>query len=102
MPVSDNEEREKQTARVYHGVSGLINHQGVSITQSGDTIIAGEDNRKDVYQLDENNETEAMHKRLADSTVILTSKNSLTKQADGTFHLEVKPFRRSFLPPSEN
>lgn len=102
MPTSNNEEREKQVTKVYHSVSGLVNDQGVAITQTGDTIISGEDDRKDVYQLDENNETEAIQKRLAESTVILTNKDSLTEQADGTFHLAVSPFRRSFFPPCEN
>lgn len=101
MPNSNNEEREKRMAEVYHSGTGLLNDQGIAINKSGDEIIAGEDDRKDFFELDDQGETEALQKRLADSTVILTSKSSLTEQEDGTFRLDVRPFRRSSFLPCE-
>ncbi len=101
MPNTTNEEREKRMAEIYHSDTGLLNNEGIAINKTGDEIIAGEDDRKDFFELDDQVEVEAMQKRFADSTVILTNKSNLTEQEDGTFHLAVGPFRRQLYPPCE-
>lgn len=94
--ATSNEEREKKIAEIYHSNTGLPNVDGVSVPNSGDEIVHGDDDRKDVFRLDE---SEALQRRLVDSTVILTDKDDLSEQDDGTFRLTVRPFRRAGRPP---
>lgn len=94
--TTSSEEREKKIAEIYHSNTGLPKVGDVSITRSGDEIIHGDDDRKDVFRL---TESEALQRRLVDSTMILTDRGNLTEQDDGTFRLIVGPFRRRGLPP---
>ena len=66
---------------------------------NGDGVINGPDDRKDYFNLDDNIPRESLHKKLVDSTVILTKKDNLIEQADGSFKLGVEPFTRGSRPP---
>lgn len=96
--TENNDDREKIIEEMYHSSTHMPKVDGVSIIESGDTIIAGEDDRKDVFTLGEGNPAEALQKILVDSTVILTNKSRLVEQDDGTWKLTVRPFRRNDLP----
>ena len=101
MANSEKQERRAVVAQAYHSRSQLKNKHGFEVGSRGDKIIAGEDNRKDVYELDKNDPNEALQRKLVDSTVILTGKDELTMQANGMFRLNVEPFSIDNLPPCE-
>lgn len=86
------QQRERKIAEVYHRkIASQIG--GPGIIPSGDEIIAGEDDRRDYFVVN------AAMQMLADATVILTDKSELTQQPDGSFKLDVDPFRRGEHPP---
>ncbi len=91
MSVS-RQERERKMAELYHRKTAS-QIGGVGVIPGGDEIIAGEDDRKDYFDVD------AAKQKLADATVILTDKSDLTQQPDGSFKLDVNPFRRGNRPP---
>ena len=93
MSESEKQKRQALIARIYHSKSEFKNVSGVDVGPRGDRVIAGDDDRKDVFALNEHDPQEAIRRKLVESTVILTSKNELTKQADGSFVLAVDPFR---------
>lgn len=96
---TSNQEREAQIAKKYHSTDGLPTSTGVNTGSQGDTVLIGEDDRRDYYTLDTNTPEDALKKRLTDATVILTDKDNLIEQADGTFKLKVDKFERQGLPP---
>lgn len=61
-------------------------------------IVAGQDDRKDVHQLGAT-AAEALQRKLTASTVILTNKSRVSQNQDGSFTLDVRPFRQGGLPP---
>lgn len=98
--MSDSrQEREAKIAKIYHNEAGLKNTQGVDVGPTGDKIIAGDDDRRDYFGLRDDVPADALQKMLVDATVILTDKNDLTEQPDGSFELNVEPFRRRNFPP---
>lgn len=88
-----SEDREKKVAKAYFSDKQLA--------QDGPTgeIIAGEDDRRDFFTLKDDDPSDVLKKNLANATVILTSKDSLTEQPDGSYILNVSPFRRQDLAP---
>ena len=68
------------------------------LVQAGDKVIAGVDDRKDVFEISESAEDQ-LRLELSRSTVILTDKSSLTDNGNGTFTLAVSQFRQRNLPP---
>jgi V8-like Glu-specific endopeptidase len=87
MSVS-KQDREAKITRIFHGPI-----PGIEPPTTEKEIIAGDDDRLDYFQVSDN------VKKIADATVILTDKSSLTEQADGSFTLDVSPFRQGSLPP---
>jgi len=83
------ESRQSKIAKVYHADDLTKSESG----QTEQEIIAGDDDRLDYFKV-----SDAV-KKIADATVILTNKNSVVEQSDGSFELNVKPFRR---PNSSN
>ncbi|MDU8929929.1 serine protease [Alisedimentitalea sp. MJ-SS2] len=69
------------------------------LVKAGDKVIAGEDDRKDVYELVGGNAEQQLHLELVQSTVILTDKSDLTDNGNGTLTMAVAPFRQRNLPP---
>ena len=82
-----NRERAEKVSKIFHSQGGLTDSRGVDVGALGDMVVHGEDNRKDYFA------TTDARRRLADSTVILTNKDALTKQPDGSYKLDVQPFR---------
>lgn len=99
MAESAKQKRQAVIAEIYHSKVEFKNANGVDVGPRGDKVIAGADDRKDVFVLNESDPHEALQRKLVDSTVILTGKDELAKQADGSFMLEVDPFRVRGLPP---
>ena len=99
MAESEKQQRQATIAKIYHSKIDFKNATGVDVGPTGDKVIAGTDDRKDVFSLSEDDSQEVLQRKLVASTVILTGKNELTKQADGTFTLAVDPFRMNNLPP---
>lgn len=86
------QQQEQDIAKIYYGET--VDQIGVSAIIAGDEkAIAGDDNRKDYFNVT------AAEQRLADATVILTDRSELTQQPDGSYILDVDPFRRNDLPP---
>lgn len=85
--------REANISKIYHRKTSLKHAEGIDVGPGGDEVIAGEDDRKDYFNAD------AARQKLADATVILTNKSELTEQPDGSFKLDVDPFRRDSVPP---
>lgn len=89
---TSREQREQEIAKIYYGET--TDPCGVSAIIAGETkVLAGDDNRKDYFDATEAEQT------LADATVILTDKSELTQQPDGSYKLDVNPFRRNDFPP---
>lgn len=99
MAESEKQKRQAEIAEIYHSKIDFKSAAGVDVGPGGDKIIAGPDDRKDVFALDDGDPLEAIQKKLVDSTVILTGKGELTEHADGSFTLGVDPFRVDDLPP---
>ena len=99
MAESEKQKRQAAIAKIYHSKIEFKSATGVDVGPGGDKVIAGADDRKDVFALNEDDRQEALQRKLVDSTVILTGKDELAKQADGTFTLDVDPFRVKTLPP---
>ena len=105
---NNNIEREEKMAKIYHREEGLKNKNGIEVGPGGDKVIAGADDRRDYYDLKDDISDDVLKKKLADATVILTGKDNLIEQSDGTFVLEVSPFRRrhpdtmAFIEPCDD
>lgn len=92
--------REEKIAKIYHRLTDLKNSNGVELGAGGDTVIYDVDDRKDYFSLvDSGTQEDELKKKLADATVILTDKDKLIEQEDGSFTLSVDDFTRSNLPP---
>ena len=91
MSKTEKNKLQEEITKIYHS---KINHisNTENIVSSNLEVIAGIDDRKDYYQLPS---TATLQKQLVDSTVILTDKSNLTQQADGSYKLKTKPFRRN-------
>lgn len=89
--------KEEEIRKVYLDSSD-ISANGAPMVQGGDTVIAGEDDRKDPHDLG-NSDEEKLQAELIHATVILTDKSRLTKNGDGTWTLDVEPFQQAGLPP---
>ena len=94
-----NQEREAKIAKIYHSKENLTNSNGVDVGSQGDKVIAGEDDRRDYHTLETGIPKDELKKNLADATVILTDKDNLVEQDDGSFKLNVSKFERQGLPP---
>ena len=99
MAESEKQKRQAAITIIYHSKSEFKNAIGVDTGPPGDKVIAGSDDRKDFFALKGDDPQEALQRKLVDSTVILTGRDELAKQADGSFMLEVDPFRVGDLPP---
>lgn len=99
MSNGQREDKEHRISRIYHSDQGLENAPGVSAVPSGDTVIAGDDDRKDLADLSPQDATEALYRTLVASTVLLTDIDRLTERPDGSFRLSTRPFRRGGLGP---
>lgn len=95
--MSDSHETHQlKINKIFHA-DDLTKPDGESQTEQ--EIIAGEDDRLDYYKVND------AVKKIADATVILTGKDSVVQQSDGSFELQVQPFRRQnpstgqLLPP---
>lgn len=98
-----NKDREEKIAKIYHQVEGITNSNGVEVGPQGEEVLYEFDDRKDYYSLIELGAEEAELKRkLADATVILTGKDNLIEQEDGSFKLGVGEFMRGGLLPCED
>lgn len=84
MPDSQKQ-RESEIASKFHA-NDLTALSPESQTEQ--EIIAGDDDRLDYFQVND------AVKAIADATVILTDKDSITKQDDGSYALSVSAFRR--------
>ena len=93
--TASRKEIEEKTSRKYHNLANLRNNRGVFIGPRGDAILYGEDDRKDYFDL-ENDEAK---RKLADATVLLTSKGNLIPREDGKYTLHDDEFRRGSYPP---
>lgn len=97
-----SQEREARMAKIYHSEVGLKNADGIDVGPKGDKIIAGEDDRKDYFNLDPGVPEDNLRRKLADATALLTDKSSLSEQEDGSFKLNVRKFlQRGLAPCSE-
>jgi V8-like Glu-specific endopeptidase len=94
-----SQEREARIAKFYHGEVGLKNADGIDVGPKGDKIVAGEDDRKDYFNLEIGAPGDNLKRKLADATAILTDKSDLIGQADGSFKLNVGKFLRRGLAP---
>ncbi len=98
--MSDSKlDREAKITKIYHSETGLKNADGIDVGPGGDKILAGVDDRRDYFDLKDDVPADALQRKLADATVILTTKSDLTEQPDGSFKLDVDPFHRGGLPP---
>lgn len=86
------QQQERKIAKIYHRKTAS-QIGGVGVIPQGDRVISGKDDRKDYFDVD------AAQQKLADATVILTNKSDLTEQPDGSFKLDVDPFRYQEHPP---
>lgn len=89
---------EKDIRDRYFDTTGLSKSE-TPLVQAGDKVIAGADDRKDVFEMDLSNAQDVLNLELSQSTVLLTDKDSLTDNGNGTFSLAVSPFRQRSLPP---
>lgn len=89
---------EDEIRRVYRDLSIVKKPDGQPALEQPTEVVSGTDDRKDLHQLGTSAE-DTLHRKLAASTVILTDKNNLTKQTDGSFVLDVRSFRQDGLPP---
>lgn len=78
--------------------SAGLSKNSAPLVQAGDKVIAGEDNRKDVFEMT-GAPADVLNLELSRSTVILTSKDRLSDNGNGTYTLAVTPFRQRNLPP---
>ncbi|RZO67940.1 MAG: serine protease [Parvularculaceae bacterium] len=79
---------------IYHNIELFNSDVASPLLSAGDRVVYGADDRKDIYQLS-GNDIEARQKQLVYSTVILTEKSNVSKNADGTWTLDVAPFTRN-------
>lgn len=87
--------------QIYHDLGILSDGTGAPPIQPGDSVVSGEDDRRDVFQLQDTDE-DKLYSKLTRSTVILTDASQLTENGDGTWTLAVQPFRQreSMFSPS--
>ncbi|MFT5701278.1 MAG: V8-like Glu-specific endopeptidase [Desulforhopalus sp.] len=98
-----NRDREEKIAKIYHKLADLTNSNGVDVGPQGEEVLYDIDDRKDYFSLIELDPEEAALKRkLADATVILTSKDNVIEQEDGSFKLGVDEFTQGGLLPCED
>ena len=112
MAESSRREHEAEIANIYHAQASRLRAREIDRPPSRgegmiDASIIGEDDRKDYYELRDHAPDEALWKKLTASTVVLARKRDLTLQPDGSFALDVIPFRRRALnrrlyPPCAN
>ncbi len=88
---------EDDIQKKYFDDTNLTNGKG-TLVKSGDKVIAGEDDRKDVYEMTES-EQDQRNLALSRSTVILTDKSNISDNGNGTYTLSVKSFRQRNMPP---
>ena len=86
-----SESNQERAAKIFE----IYRSEAISSRSDGDAIIFGTDDRKDYFEI----ESDDLLKKLADATVILANKDSITQQADGTYKLAVSPFRVSGFSP---
>ena len=90
---------EKEIRDLFFDDSGLTGGKG-PLVKGGDKVIAGKDDRQDVYELDPSNkEMDKLRLELSASTVILTDISRLTDNGNGTWTLDVNAFRQRNMPP---
>ena len=94
--MHNNEDIEAKISKFFHGVTNQTTG-GKAIDSPLDKVIAGADDRRDYYDLKNLNVSEQLLQLLIDSTVILTEKDKISKQDDGSYLLKVKPFLRNRL-----
>ncbi len=95
---TSSKKREAKIAKIYHSKEGLKNSSGIDVGPKGDKVIAGEDDRRDYHTLEIGVPEDELKKQLTDATVILTNKNNLIEQEDGSYKLNVRKFERQGLP----
>lgn len=95
-------ERISQVSVYYNSRFGIDVNPELPVISPEESVIAGEDNRKDYYELNENDVKEKLQKQLSDSTVLITSQDRLEKQQNGSYELETIPFSHSGFPPCSN
>jgi V8-like Glu-specific endopeptidase len=69
------------------------------IQDTGEKVVYGKDDRKDIAFLDPNNALEALAARVARSTCLLTSRGRLTRRTDGSYDLALLPYRFEMREP---
>lgn len=94
-----SQEREARIAKLYHAEVGLKNAAGIDVGPMGEKILAGEDDRKDYFNLELGVSGDDLKRKLADATTILTDKSDLIGQEDGSFKLNVSKFLQGNLEP---
>lgn len=67
----------------------------------GDKLVIGEDDRQDLYEL-ENSNADRIRRKLTSSTVLLTSRSRLTQNNDGSWKLRTRPRRVNGFNPCSN
>ena len=75
-----------------------IDHSILPSDLDSGEVVAGTDDRLDLYQLG-TSAAEVLQRNLVASTVVLTSKSSLSDNGDGTFSLATNPFIQMGVPP---
>lgn len=92
---------DEERIRGFYFDGETVSATGKSLINLGktDKVIAGEDDRKDVFELDFSDQLEDLAFRLSESTVLLTNKDRLADNGNGTFNLTVHPFRQRGKPP---
>ncbi len=92
-------DREERISQYYHKETGLKNSNGIDVGPKGDKVLFGEDDRRDYYTLVTTEAHDELQRKLADATVILTNKDDIIEQEDGSFRLKVGSFVRQGFPP---
>lgn len=92
--------KKDEIEKTYHDLTILAKDgEEPPIRPSGE-VVAGVDDRKDLFQLSDD-AAERLQRQLAASTVLLTDRSRLTKNDDGIYDLDVRPFRHGDLPPCD-
>ena len=97
MPNFSSQDKEAKIAKVYHRKSNLDTTTD-PLFINGDEIISGDDDRRDIFTLEDSSATEALQKKLACSTVILTKKGNLSSlRGNSLFQLLQQHQQRCFI-----
>lgn len=95
---------DEQSIKELYFDDGTLTNGAAPKIEAGDTVIAGQDDRKDIHELEDDAQGD-LQRKLTASTVILTDKSDLTKNGNGTWTLSTTAFRQQenefkpVLPP---